>query len=75
MRHEQCRPMPTSREYPCKDCADRNPGCHGDCQRYLSARRQAMDEAAQEKARQRSEVEYMGYHYGRCKTIGTRRPR
>ena len=28
---------------PCKDCADRHPACHGDCQRYAAFLADARD--------------------------------
>lgn len=31
------RPDPVTREIaPCKDCANRNPGCHDKCEKYLA---------------------------------------
>lgn len=43
----------------CKDCADRHPGCHGHCERYLKEKAEHDDLAA----KRRASLEYSRYMY------------
>ena len=47
------------REYPCKDCKDRYIGCHGQCEKYKSARKE-NEEEKKGTIRRRTEVAYTG---------------
>ena len=52
--------------FPCKDCPDRAVGCHGKCEKYLTAQREHEKERAEMfriKSEQDSVEEY------RCRTV------
>ena len=51
----------------CKDCAERHPGCHGDCKRYLEAKEahEAKKEAYKEAHRHERMLE--SYHVASIK--------
>ena len=50
----------------CKDCADRVPGCHGTCEKYLQQR--AEYDAQKAEARKKLDV-ITGLNQARCNTI------
>ena len=36
-------------KFPCMGCAEREPGCHGKCERYRAARKEHDERARREK--------------------------
>lgn len=46
---------------PCKDCPDRNPGCHSTCAAYISYRAE-LDKINAEKNENKKFEDFFNYH-------------
>lgn len=52
MTGEEINPRIDSPRYPwpCKDCAERHPGCHAECERYAKAKKKHAEIKARDRA-------------------------
>lgn len=54
---------------PCKDCDDRNVGCHSVCEKYKAWRKAKDKQYKEELAKNRCEIEYEHYVKSRQRKI------